>query len=173
MRILFTLQTLMARRHPRAGQATTAETATDPAIRRRRRSARGRGMLAIVGLALIGFVVAPSPGSAGSRTPDKTMVDPTKPLSDETVKRLGGDLGIDVVYVLGFDRNGEVVVGVPGNVKIERFENQAQLWESKGRIAIKEIKDFSILRFQRNPLEYCFPYALGGSIFWFCITMPE
>jgi hypothetical protein len=130
-------------------------------------------MFGIVALALVGLVFAPSPGVAGSRTPDKTMVEPTRPLSNETVKMLSADLGVDVLYVFGLDRNGEVVVGVPGNVKIEKFENQARLWESKGRIAVREIKDFSILRFQRNPEEQCFPYPFFGSIFWYCISVPE
>jgi hypothetical protein len=92
-------------------------------------------------------------------------------LSEETTQAIQRELGIKPFYIFAINKRGSFTIGVPPGSDIEPFEDQFELWKSKGRITIKEVQDLEIIRFRRNPLEQCFPYPAFGSIRWYCITV--
>ena len=134
----------------------------------RRTGMRRLGSMAIALVVFLSMAVA-NPG--GARAQEQPEFNPVVPISQKTARLLKEELGISVLYLFAFNRKGVQVVGVTeGKSTVERFDNQFDLWETKRRIQMREIRDLSVVRFLRNPEEQCFPYPFFGSIFWYCIT---
>jgi hypothetical protein len=116
-------------------------------------------------LCFLATIVPVSEGKATNPVPEFGF------LSEETAQAIQRELGIKPFYIFAINQRGSFTIGVPPGSTIEPFEDQFDLWKTKGRIIIKEVQDLEIIRFRRNPIEQCFPYPAFGSIRWYCITV--
>ena len=119
---------------------------------------------------LLFFLAVVFPVSEGKAT---NPVDEFGFLSQETTDSIQRELGIKPFYILVFNQRGLFTIGVPPGSEIQSFEDQFELWRTKQEISVKEILNLDVIRFRLNPLQQCFPYALLGSLRWYCITLPN